>query len=153
MLMMLEVVDNLLKVYKSIRSLSSLWASTCQRRRVAVKGPNDWAAVRDAVAGHDVKGALFDIPPDRASGQLLRLKEFKLEATSPYVYDRFIGAWGMFPYHDQVPLYFAKHIYAYFFLEMHPDYTSTPSSFYGAGGGRIHMRPRARKDSGAQPEP
>ena len=32
-----------------------------------------------------------DIPPDRVAGQLLRLKEFKLEAAVPYVYDRFIG--------------------------------------------------------------
>ena len=110
-----------------------------------MKGPNDWAAVRDAIVGHDVKGALFDIPPDCASGKPLRLKEFKLEAITPYVYDRFIGAWGMFPHDDQVPLYFAKHIYAEFVLDMHPDYTSTPSSFYGAGGGCTHARPGARR--------
>ena len=70
----------------------------------------------------------------------------------PYVYDRFIGVWGMFPHHDQVLLYFEKHIYAYFFLDMHPDYTSTPLSFYGAGGGHSHVRPGARRDPGAQPE-
>ena len=98
--MMLEVVENLLKIYRSIRPLSSLWASTCQRRRAALKGPDNWATVRDAIVGHDVKGALFDVPLDRASGQPLRLKDFKLEAATPYVYDRFIGAWGMFPHHD-----------------------------------------------------
>ena len=98
--MLLEAIDNLLKVYKSIEQLSSLWASACQRRRVAIKGPDDWATVRDATAGHDVKGALFDIPHDRAPSQPLRLKEFKLEAIAPYVYDMFIGAWGMFPLHD-----------------------------------------------------
>ena len=65
-----------------------------------MKGPDNWAAVRDRTAGHDVKGALFDISPDRAPSQPLRLQEFKLEATSPYVYDRFVGAWGMFPHHD-----------------------------------------------------
>ena len=52
----------------------------------------------------------------------------------------------------KVPLYFAKHIYVYFILGMHPDYTSTPSRFYGDGGRRIHARPRARGDPGAQPE-
>ena len=98
--MMLEAVDNLLKVYRSIRPLISLWASACQRIRATVKGPNDWAVVRDATAGHDVKGALFDIPPDRDPGQPLRLKEFKLEVAAPYVYDRFTGAWGMFPHHE-----------------------------------------------------
>ena len=59
----------------------------------------------------------------------------------------------MFPHHEQVPLYFAKHIYAEFVLDMHPDYTSTPLSFYGAGGGHNHARPGARRDPGAQPEP
>ena len=83
--MMFEAIDNLLKVYKSIRPLISLGISTCQRRRVVVKGPNNRAIVRDATAGHDVKGSLFDIPLDRAPGQLLRLKDFKLEVAAPYV--------------------------------------------------------------------
>ena len=85
-------------------------------------------------------------------GQPLRLKEFKLEVAAPYVYDRFIRAWGMFPHHEQVPLYFEKHIYAYFVLDMHPDYTTTPSSFNGAGGRHSHARPGARRDPRAQPE-
>ena len=68
MWMMLEVVDNLLKVYRSIGPLSSLWASTCQRRRTTVNGPDNWAVVRDATVFHDVKGTLFDIPPDRTAG-------------------------------------------------------------------------------------
>ena len=84
-------------------------------------GPDKWPVVRDATRGHDVKGTLFDIPPDRAAGQPLRLREFKLEAAAPFGYDRFIGVWGMFPHHHQVPLYFSKHIYANFFLEMHMD--------------------------------
>ena len=111
-------------------------------------GPDNWAIVRDATTGHDVKGTLFDIRLDRAAGQPLRLKEFKLEVATPYVYDRFIGAWGMFPHHEQVPLYFEKHIYEDFFLDMHPDYTTTPSSFYGAGGGRSHACPKDRRDPG-----
>ena len=150
--MMLEVVDNLLKVYRSIGPLSYISTSTCQRRRATVKGTNDWATVRDATTGHAVKGALFYIPPDHASGQPLRLKEFKLEAARPYIYDRFIGAWGMFLHHDQVPLYFAKHIYAEFVLDMHPDYTNTPSNFYGVGGGRSVTHPGARRDPAAQQE-
>ena len=69
-----------------------------------MKGPYNWAAVRDATASHDVKGALFYIPPNCAPGQLLRLMEFNLEVAVPYVYDRFIISLGMFPHHDQVPL-------------------------------------------------
>ena len=106
--------------------------------------------MKHAIAGHDVKGTLFDVPPDRAAGQPLRIREFKLEAAAPFVYDRFIGVWGMFPHHHQVPLYFAKHIYADFVLDMHPDYTSTPSKFYGVGGGHSATRPGARRDPAAQ---
>ena len=91
MRMVLEAVDNLLKVYRYIEPLSSLWASACQRIRAYVKGHDNWAAVRDATIGHDVKGTLFNIPPNCSFGQLLRLKDFKLGAIAPYVYDRFIG--------------------------------------------------------------
>ena len=59
----------------------------------------------------------------------------------------------MLPHHDHIPLYFAKHIYVGFVLDMHPYYTSTPSSFYGAGGGCSHASPQARRDPGAQPDP
>ena len=116
-------------------------------------GADRWDAVKVAIKGHDVKGILFDIPPDHPSGQPLRLREFRLEAAAPYVYDRFIGAWGMFPHHDQVPLYFAKHLYAEFFLGMRPDYTSTPSTFFGAGRERSYQRPGARRDPGYAPPP
>ena len=60
--------------------------------------PDRFPIVRDAIAGHDVKGTLFDIPPDRPIGQPLRLREFKLEVVVPYVYDKFIGVRGMFPH-------------------------------------------------------
>ena len=49
--------------------------------------------------------------------------------------------------------YNLQHIYVDFVLRMHPDYTSTPSSFYGVGGGCSHARLGARRDPRAQPEP
>ena len=90
--MMLEAVYNLLKIYMSIRPLISLWATACHRTRAAVMDPNKWPAVRDATTGNDVKGTLFDIPPDLPTSQLLKLEEFKLEAIVPHVYVKFIGA-------------------------------------------------------------
>ena len=153
MALMLDAVERLLQVYRSMGPLSDLWTVTNQRRRAEVMGPDKWPAVRDATKGVDVKGTLFDIPPGRAGGQPLRLKEFKLEAAAPFVYDRFIGAWGVFPHHHQVPVYFARHLYAEFVLGMRPDYTETGSSFYGAGGGRSAERPGARRDPAIQPAP
>ena len=99
MWIMYEAVNDLLKICKAIGPLGSLWEVACQTRRARVMGPDKWPAVKEATRGHNVKGTLFDIPPDRGAGQPLRLKEFKLEGAAPYVYDRFIGAWGMFPHH------------------------------------------------------
>ena len=36
---------------------------------------------------------------------------------------------------------------------MHPDYTSTPSTFFGVGRGRSYQRPEARRDPGFTPPP
>ena len=53
MWIMLESVNDLLKIYKAIGPLGSLWEVACQSRRAKVMGPDKWPAVRDA---------LFDIP-------------------------------------------------------------------------------------------
>ena len=42
-------------------------------------------------------------------------------------------------------------MYAYFFLGMHSDYTTTPLTFYGAGGGHSHAHPGASRAPRAQP--
>ena len=63
-------------------------------------GPNKWPPVKDTIVGHDVKGTFFGISLDFSVGQPLKIKEFKLEATTPYVYDRFIRVCGMFPHYE-----------------------------------------------------
>ena len=75
-------------------------------------GLDGWEVVKNDNKDNDVHGALFEIPMDYVRQGMLRLKEFRNEDTTPHVYDRFIGAWVMFPHHDQVPLYFARQIYA-----------------------------------------
>lgn len=97
----------------------------------------------------NVSGTLFDILPYCAKGKPLRLKEF----IAPYIYDTFIGVWSMFPYHDQVPLYFSKHIYVEFLLGMHHDYMSTPSTFYGSSMGHSYDHIGAYRDPFFVPPP
>ena len=106
--LMLEVVDTLMATHRRAGPLSDLWRSACLRRRTQVLGPDRWQAVKVATNDKDVRNTLFDIPPNRGRRQPLRLKEFKLAEAAATVYDRFIGAWGMFPHHDQVPFYFTK---------------------------------------------
>jgi len=151
--LMLEAVDSLMATHQRAGPLSDLWRSACLRRRTQVLGPDSWQAVKAATDDRDVRNTLFDIPPNRGRRQPLRLKEFKLAEAAAAVYDRFIGAWGMFPHHDQVPLYFARQLYAEFILGMHPDYTDTPSRFYGAGRGCSYDRPGARRDPTIVPPP
>lgn len=90
-----------------------------------VRGPHTWKVVKYATKNIDVRGELFDIPlnyPTRNVG-LIPLKYFKNVDATTFVYDLYIGVWGQFSHHDQVPIYFAKHIYVEFVLHMRLDYT------------------------------
>ena len=49
--------------------------------------------------------------------------------------------------------YTLKNIYAESVLGMHPNYTNTPSSFYGASGGCSHTCSGPRRDPQAHPDP
>lgn len=100
-----------------------------------------------------MRGTLFDILLDHASGKPLRLIYFNIEDAMNYIYDKFIGSWGMFPHHDQVPLYFMKKIYAKFVLGMHLSYMSTSLNFYGPSKGCIYKHLRACRDLGVVPPP
>ena len=103
--------------------------------------------------GIDIHGALFETLFDHARAGPLRLNYFSHEDATPHVHDRFIGAWGMFPYHDYVPLYFSKHIYCKFLLHMCSDYTSIPSPFYGSNRGHSYDHPGACRDPAFVPPP
>lgn len=63
-------------------------------------GPNTWEIVKRRTSSVDMSGTLFQILQGHARGKSLRIKEFKLEAIAPYVYDRFTREWGMFPHHE-----------------------------------------------------
>jgi len=104
--------------------------------------------VKDATKNIDVCGDLFEIPLDyraRHAGSI-PLKYFKNIDATPFVYGRFIGAWGQFTHYDQVPIYFAKHIYVEFVLHMRQNYTITRSEFFGLGLRRSYDRADAYRD-------
>lgn len=71
----------------------------------------------------------------------------------PHVYNQFIGDWGLFPHHDQVPIYFPRQLYVEFVLDMRPKYTSTPSTFYGSDTGRSYDHLRSHRDPTHLPPP
>lgn len=117
-------------------------------RRLEVRGPHTWKEVKDVTKNIDICGDSFDIPPEcraRHAG-LIPLKYFKNVDATPFVYDRFNRAWGHFPHHEHVPIYFAKHIYAEFVIHMRSDYTKTGSKFCGPSLGCSYELFRACRD-------
>jgi hypothetical protein len=60
----------------------------------------------------------------------LKVQYFKHPHFVGHLYNKFLAAYGKFPWNDEVQHYFARHFFAEFFLHMHPDYTSLPSKYY-----------------------
>jgi len=55
-----------------------------------------------------------------------------------------------FLWNDEVPHYFSRHFYAYFFMEMHTNYTSLQSDYYGDGKGQTYDRKMAYRNARLQ---
>lgn len=94
------------------------------RRREVVLDRDTSKVLKNAMKGVDVFVSLFDIPVGHTRGGPLNLRDFMHVDTALHVYNIFFRAWGMFPHHDQVPLYFVKKLYCDFEFHMHLDYMS-----------------------------
>ena len=57
-----------------------------------------WEVVKAMMRKVYEKKTLFGIPPINVSEYSLRLKEFIIEVVASLIYERFIGAWSMFPH-------------------------------------------------------
>ena len=69
--------------------------------------------------------------------KVLKVQYFKHPEIAHHLYDRFLASYGIFPWNDEVPHYFARFFYAKFFLNMKPYYIDV-SKFYGVGKGRMY---------------
>ena len=72
--------------------------------------------------------------------KMLKVQYFKHPNIAGHLYNIFLAAYEKFLWNDEVPHYFDRHFYAEFFMDMHPDYTSLPSNYYGDGKGQIYDR-------------
>lgn len=94
-------------------------------------GLDKWELVKKKVSKEETISMLnFKEGPKRP---MLKVQYFKHPNIAGHFYDRFLVAYGRFPWNDEVPIYFARLFYAEFVLGMHPDYTSLPSWYYGVG--------------------
>ena len=98
-------------------------------------GPDKWVDVEKRVSKADAI-SMFNCKqgPKR---KMLKVQYFKHPEIAHHLYDRFLDAYGRFPWNDEVLHYFARFFYADFFLNMKPDYTDV-SKFYGVGKGRMY---------------
>lgn len=67
------------------------------RRWEVFWGWDAWEAMKITMKGVDVWVALFNTLASHARGGPLRLRYFRHVGVTPHLYDRFVGAWGMFP--------------------------------------------------------
>ena len=63
---------------------------------------------------------------------MLKVQYFKHPNIAGHLYKKHLARYEKLSWNDEVPHYFARHFYADFFIDMHPDYTSLPSDYYGA---------------------
>jgi len=68
---------------------------------------------------------------------MLVMQYFKHPDIASHLYDRFLEAYGMLPWNDEVLIYFAKLLYERLFLGMKPNYNDLPSEYYGTRRGRL----------------
>ena len=65
--------------------------------------------------------------------KMLKVQYFKNPKIAHHLYDRFLEAYHILPWNDEVPHYFVRFFYAEFFLNMNSYYTDALSKFYGIG--------------------
>jgi hypothetical protein len=63
--------------------------------------------------------------------KMLKVQYFKHPDIEGHLYNRFLAAYEKLSWNYEVPHYFAINFYVEFFMDMHPDYTSLSSDYYG----------------------
>ena len=99
-------------------------------------GPNKWVDVENRVSKVDAI-SMFNFK-EGPKQKMLKVQYFKHPEIAPNLYDRFLKTYGIFPWNDEVPHYFARFFYAKFFLNMKPNYIDALSNFYEIGKGRTY---------------
>ena len=80
---------------------------------IYLMGPNKWVDVEKRVSKVDsISTFHFKEGPKR---KMLKVQYFKHPEIVHHLYDRFLAAYGRFPWNDEVPHYFARFFYADFF--------------------------------------
>jgi hypothetical protein len=129
----LHSLENFMDAYQKMGPTLDSFVNLMRQQKSEVMGPDKWQGVKNRVSKEDAISMFnFKEGPKR---KMLKVKYFKHPDFVGHLYNNFLAAYGKFLWSNEVPHYFAK-----FFLNMHPDYTSLPSKYYGTGKGRTYDR-------------
>jgi hypothetical protein len=93
--------------------------------------PDKWETVKNRVSKEDAISIFnFKEGPKR---KMLKVQYFKHPEFVGHLYNRFLVLYERLSWNDEVPHYFSRHLFAFFFLHMHLNYTSLPSKYYRTG--------------------
>jgi hypothetical protein len=114
-------------------------------------GPDKWEVVKSRISKENAI-SMFNFK-EGSKQKMLKVQYFKHSNIAWHIYNVFLVAYGKFTWNDEVPHYFSRLFYAYFFMGMHLDYTSLSSSYYGAGIGQTYDRKGAYQNAALQRPP
>ena len=134
--MVFQSLQKFIEVFEDLGPKTYGFVDLMQRRTTQVMGLDKWVVVKERVT-REHANSMFNFK-EGLKHKELKVQYFKHPKLAQFLYDLFLGAYGRFPWNDEVPNYFARFFYAEFFLGMKPDYTDIHSEFYGVGKGRIY---------------
>ena len=133
---LLESLGKFIGDYRSVFPTTYSFSHLMRMRKAQVMGSDKWVDVEKRASKSNAI-SMFNFK-EGLKQKMLKVQYFKHPEIAHHLYYRFLAAYGIFPWNDEVPRYFARFFYVEFFLNMNPDYTDTPSKFYRVVKGRTY---------------
>jgi len=132
----LHSFQNFMDAYQKMGPTTYSFVDLMRWKKSQMIGPGKWDAVKNKVSKENAI-SMFNFK-DGPKRKMLKVQYFKHPNIAGHLYNIFLAAYEKFPWNDEVPHDFARHFYADFFMDMHPDYTSLPFDYYGVGKGNTY---------------
>jgi hypothetical protein len=129
----LHSLQNFMDAYQKMGPTNDSFIDLMRRQNSEVMGPDKWKVVTSRVS-KEYTISMFNFK-EGPKKKMLKVQYFKHPNIAGHLYNRFLVVYGKLSWNDEVPHYFYRLFYVYFFMGMHPDYTILSSSYYGASKG------------------
>ena len=126
-------LSTLVDVNKKLGPTTDTFVEVMRKRKETITGPDTWDDVKTRVT-KEMEKSMFNFK-EGPKRKMLKVKYFKHPNIAYRLSDRHLIAYRRLPWNDEALFYFAKLIYAEFFLGMKPNYNDLPFEFFGHGKG------------------